>query len=283
MGNAPPATSVQPELRLSYLGPTLGSLPKGVQGAIRSNHIDPVSSEARPSALSAELAEYLFASLGPMDTLPKSPTNLTFEAIHQGTADLPTSIELVHPALSSYVPFFHDRKAEYGPNHAYYEALCHALPTYELITSASARYFRRNGTAVMVVHLPATLAIIAFIESFRVKNKAFLEELHTRLKAKEATEWKLVEGVALSVEDAITRFIDGAFRNVAIQMHYKGGTRDRAGLLHLDHVRVDIDFHLIINKLYIYVYIFPSNSSLHRYFQHFIWALPFMENEQLAL
>lgn len=74
MGNTPPALAVQPELRISYLGPTIGGLPKDQPGCIRSNHIDPVSSEARPAALSPELADHLNNSLGAFDKLPMAPS-----------------------------------------------------------------------------------------------------------------------------------------------------------------------------------------------------------------
>lgn len=154
------------------------------------------------------------------------------------TTEVPATATLTHPMRPEYVPWFHDRQGEYGRGHGYFEALCHALPSHEILTSASARFFRRDGTAVMAAHLPATLPIIAFIDAVRKRNKAFLDELEKRLRAKESTEWAPVEGVDISPSDAIDRLMHGAFRNVAIQIHFKGQSKDRAALLHLDHVRI---------------------------------------------
>jgi hypothetical protein len=206
----------------------MGSLPKGQAGAIRSNHLDPVTSEARPSALSLELAERMFASLGSQAELPTTSKD-----------DLETfTIELNHPlGPHQYVPLFFDRKSEYGKGHSYFEALCHALPTLDIIDSSSARFWKRVGAPIVVKHLPAPLPIVAFLEALRQKNKPFLDELERRLIAKEATTWSLVEGVSISTGDAIKRFIDGAFRNVAIQVHFKGETKNWDALLHQDHVR----------------------------------------------
>ncbi|KAL6074277.1 hypothetical protein QOT17_004306 [Balamuthia mandrillaris] len=100
-----------------------------------------------------------------------------------------------------YRPFFFDRNVEYGPDHRYWESLCHAAKYQSLLSSSSSSVRERNEeqkdegkhtvsesplflrtssaryATIETLVPPATLAICAFVDALREVNSEFLEEL----------------------------------------------------------------------------------------------------------
>jgi hypothetical protein len=139
------------------------------------------------------------------------------------------SIDILNPENENYKPFFFNRKSEYGENHLYYESLCHGLPTREIIYSCSARY------NIEIPHQPCTLEIVAFIEAVRNLNKNFIKYIHDSLNKIKDMDKKISQ-----------KFIDGIFRNVAIQYHYKQ-SKPMEQLFHVDHILSALHMAITLN------------------------------------
>jgi len=225
MGNTNTTREVNPQLHISYSGKLSGRL-SNHDGTIQSNHNTntdyPLHSSS--TALDPQLMKRLLESLGdPKEVfLIKSHDLQAFE------------INIISPQHPEYRPVFFDRKNEYGKNHTYYEALCHCLPHRDVIYSSSARYFNsKQGNSLLTKHLPSPLPITAFIESFRSINSEFLQNLETVLLA-------LTEShpppANMNPQTVVKEFIDGAFRNIAIQIHFNSSSYERQMLYHMDHV-----------------------------------------------
>lgn len=126
-----------------------------------------------------------------------------------------------NPTKEGYKPFFYNRRAEYGRHHCYWEALCHTLPLPPpdspaedlIIKTASARYAnRREGLSIDSLAIPATLEIQALVDCVREINAPLLEKI--RLTLVQQSEEK---GASITPQLA-QKFVDGIFRNVAIQV-----------------------------------------------------------------
>jgi hypothetical protein len=157
----------------------------------------------------------------------------------------PFSINIVSPHHPEYRPFFWNRGNEYGRNHTYYEALCHALPTREVLESPSARYYNSSqGKPLLTQHPPCTVQVTAFVEAVRKINGQFLNELSSALKTMVSSTPEEPDVVP---EDMVKEFVDGAFRNVAIQIHYNAPSHDRAMLYHMDHVFSSLHMAVTLN------------------------------------
>jgi len=132
--------------------------------------------------------------------------------------------------------FFFDRGNEYGRSHIYLEALCHALPLREKVVTSSARYFNRvKNQAYEAFHFPATIHLCAFIETFRNINSDFIAALKTSLTSYRNQIAQYPEAKQIS-ESAVEEFVNGAFRNLAIQIHCGAPSHSRDVLYHMDHV-----------------------------------------------
>jgi hypothetical protein len=193
-------------------------------GVILSNHniTEEYPLQSSRSALDPKLIKRLLNSLGDPDDA------------FLLTEDLGAfSIKIISPHHPEFRPVFFDRKNEYGKNHTYYEALCHALPTRDVLSCSSARYYNNHdGNSLMTKHLPCPLPITAFIESVRNINSTFLQHLETSLLSLTQT-YPPEPG---NPQEIVKDFINGTFRNVAIQIHYNSPTYERPMLYHMDHV-----------------------------------------------
>lgn len=176
--------------------------------------------------------------------------------------------EFPNPLSEDYVPWFFNRGSEYGKLHRYLECMAHALPnrkvtirnmfvlilTSQIIETCSARFFLSS------THFPLPVSYTALIESIRVKNTDFLDDLRLRLldlvspadsesKDSESVESKnnnprmRSNPLPLRASD-VEEFIHGAFRNVSIQIHQGKGsharelTRHRGTLLYCTNARL---------------------------------------------
>jgi len=139
---------------------------------------------------------------------------------------------MVSPNHPDYKPFFFDRKGEYGSGHTYWEALCHASPSRDIKMTSSARYFNnRDNKAILTQHPPGTIHINAFIESVRKINANLLSSLKETL-----TTLANSDPENIIPESLVQEFIDGVFRNIAIQVHFSNASYNREFLYHMDHV-----------------------------------------------
>jgi hypothetical protein len=161
------------------------------------------------------------------------------------------SILINNPQLTeSYIPFFFNRRSEYAKNHSYFEALCHVSPEpdkFKLITSSTARYAKRFEKSYDSRLCPATLAISAFVEQVRIKNSTFLHELLERLRD---------DGIPHCEE-----FVDGVFRNVAIQIHFNEKTVSTHTTLHTDHINSCIHMAVTIGGTRNILFVDQSNNE----------------------
>jgi hypothetical protein len=165
-----------------YVGPVIGPMQFGVLWSNHNEH----NKRSKAPALEKAATRLLFDSLAPIKAsiVTKNNDMSQFE------------IELENPTSPAYRPLFFDRGTEYGEGHTYWEALCHCLPTREVITSCSARYFNsKMGFGFAAQHLPApyavrrrfalfeflSLKIVAFIEAIRELNAPLLEALAAKL------------------------------------------------------------------------------------------------------
>jgi len=138
---------------------------------------------------------------------------------------------LTHP---EYRPVFFNRGNEYGRGHPYYEALCHGFTHREVVLASSARYFNSSsGKSLLTKHLPSPIPIAAFIECVRTINSTFMTQLSQTLTSFTTLHPPTPPSTA---EDMVSDFLNGTFRNIAIQIHYNASSYERLMLYHMDHV-----------------------------------------------
>eukprot|EP01102_Stenamoeba_stenopodia_P006924 TRINITY_DN193_c0_g1_i1.p1 TRINITY_DN193_c0_g1~~TRINITY_DN193_c0_g1_i1.p1 ORF type:complete len:358 (+),score=79.40 TRINITY_DN193_c0_g1_i1:1351-2424(+) len=209
MGNSESSTNHDGTLQELFKDFVNGRLPADVKGVILG----------RTSAMEPKVLASIYESLG------------SLEDIHLvGFDDLDEfEIEVVDPEKTiDYVPFFFNRRGEYGRKHSYWEGLCHVSTgsnRWKFIKSASARYTTPIvGTSIESVLCPATIEISALVECIRTINIDFLNSLRDEL---------LQAGLA---ERLATNFVEGAFRNVAIQIHFNDPSLSTAATMHVDHI-----------------------------------------------
>jgi len=222
-------------LGVLYKGPSSGRLPAVFPAVILGGQ----------PALDPPLADALFRSFGEsLESVQLVSLNDTKEF----------SIEVDDPTHPRYRPFFFDRKKEYGTRHRYWEALCHTQwfsvqqqeedPSIHFIETSSARYADRLARRAIGTRLvPATLEINAFVDALRAVNLEFLEHLRDALARKEEKE----EEEALVSVDLAQRFIDGVWRNCAVQFHFGGSSRSAEQTLHLDHINSSLHMAVTLN------------------------------------
>lgn len=132
-----------------------------------------------------------------------------------------------------------------------------------MILTSSARYFSptgnylydrkrliREGKSVLLPHQRGPWEIVSFISSFRKLNASFFESLKQSLlevishpsvcillpKTFLQRQNTGSEERYFIDEEAVNDFCDGAFRNLAIQMHFGKISYERSLLMHFDHV-----------------------------------------------
>ncbi|KAL6076429.1 hypothetical protein QOT17_002968 [Balamuthia mandrillaris] len=263
------AGPTQPLLGLTYKGSFIGRY---------GNELPPAVLLAGQPALEPALAEALLASLG---------LDLN-EAVLVKKSDLENfSVTLENPVHAGevYKPFFFDRQDEYGKGHAYWESLVHTADYEPLlkqpatdaqegdeekvkdnekaeeavvgsplfIKTASARFTNRTAEASIETLLPpASLAICAFVDALREVNHEFLEELQKCL---------LEDGEGLLPEALVKRFVDGVWRNIAVQYHFSGASRSTEQTLHLDHVNSALHMAVTLHGQRAVAFARPSASE----------------------
>jgi len=149
------------------------------------------------------------------------------------------TIDILPPKHLLFKPFFFDRKREAGRGHIYYEALCHGYPHREVMMGCSARYFgAKDATSVVCPHPPVTLHIAAFIEAVRNLNSDFLDFLRLLLESLVGETGDSGSGDvdATLTQECVDSFMDGIFRNVAIQYHFGAKSHPINQMLHIDHI-----------------------------------------------
>lgn len=193
---------------------------------------------AKQPALDQRLVAALLDSFGPLEEvqLVRNDDRKAF------------TIDMDDPTHPRYKPFFYNRGGEYGRNHSYWEALCHSMPVDSedpadhLLVSASARYAdRRKRKAIGMRMIPGTHEINAFVDALRTVNAEFLDHLRGALLKKEEF---------LNVDDragVIDRFIEGIWRNCAVQFHFGAESLSAKHTLHLDHVNSCLHMAVTLN------------------------------------
>eukprot|EP01097_Dermamoeba_algensis_P008489 TRINITY_DN5686_c0_g1_i1.p1 TRINITY_DN5686_c0_g1~~TRINITY_DN5686_c0_g1_i1.p1 ORF type:complete len:391 (-),score=63.69 TRINITY_DN5686_c0_g1_i1:44-1216(-) len=215
LSSSPP--TVDPQLHVVYHGKVRGRMPEN-SGVITSNH-QPFNPEkmtletSLPSkALSIEprLLEALKNSLG---------TEVEDLHVIKEFVEEPFEIQAADPSHINFQPIFLNRGNEYGPNHTYLESMCHGRPERKFVTTSNARYFGIETTLP-----PSNVELTAFVEAVRRVNQPFFTCLQHTLLGKGVNE-VLVNG-----------FLDGAFRSLAIQLHFGEASNSVAETSHMDHV-----------------------------------------------
>jgi hypothetical protein len=174
-------------------------------------------------------------------SLKKSLGEITDMQLTRNDDKLAWQLDMPNPLRGNkYKPFFFERGSEYGTEHHYYEALCHASSSnhrFALLPSSTARYANRKAKkSFPTVLIPATMPVTAYVDSLRQVNKPFLETLHARIGA--------LEGINAEALDA---FMEGLFRNAAIQVHFGGNSEPIERGLHLDHLHSALHMALTLN------------------------------------
>jgi DNA polymerase beta len=168
------------------------------------------------SDLDDKVRRIMLDSLGPISSLHLFNQNEDYEFTE----------EILNPSAGlAYSPPFYNRNEEYGAHHSYLEAMCHAdiQHAFSPISSATPRYLVEEGESVCLMNLlPATMAIIAFVQALRAENAKLLSDLAVDLG-------KLRKGSFNRAEE----FAAGAFSNVTIQIHYGEPTQSWNSLLHM--------------------------------------------------
>jgi len=250
MGNKNTTRELYPQLHITYSGKLSGRL-GNEDGTVLSNHT--VASEyplhSSSTALDPLIMKSLLESLGE----PKDAFLIKSDDLE------PFSINIISPHHPEFRPVFFDRKNEYGKGHTYYEALCHCLPHRNVILSSSARYFNSSkGNSLQTKHLPSPIPITAFIASFRKTNSLFLQNLETVLLA-------LTESHPppdnINAQEVVKEFLDGAFRNIAIQIHFNSPSYERQMLYHMDHVFSSLHMAVTINGCRIVGFSLPGGNK----------------------
>lgn len=188
---------------------------------------------ANQPAIELRLAQAMLDSLGTL-----SDTQLVGQDDSQDF-----TIDMHDPTQPGYKPFFFNRRSEYGRKHTYWEALCHTVfvesnnPADHVLKSASARYAnRREGTAIDSLLIPATPEIGAFVDAVRAINAEYLDKLRDALVS------------SLNLAPALAQtFVDGVFRNVAIQYHFNEPSLTAAETMHLDHINSCLHMAVTLN------------------------------------
>eukprot|EP01098_Paradermamoeba_levis_P005588 TRINITY_DN2352_c0_g1_i2.p1 TRINITY_DN2352_c0_g1~~TRINITY_DN2352_c0_g1_i2.p1 ORF type:complete len:395 (-),score=88.81 TRINITY_DN2352_c0_g1_i2:163-1347(-) len=211
----------------AYHGPVLGRVKEGSLLLCRPG-------------LESRITKDILDSLGPVED---------FQLVSKNDSDEFT-ITMQNPTRLDYKPFFYNRKQEYGRKHCYWEALCHAvpypkaaMPENHLKLTASARYAnRKEGLAIDSLAIPATLEICALVDAIREINLPFLQTLMETLIAESAKnpETSITPQLAASV-------FDGAFRNVAVQVHFNEASLSWEATMHLDHLNSSLHMGVTIH------------------------------------
>jgi len=95
----------------------------------------------------------------------------------------------------------------------------------------------------MTKHLPSPIPVTALVEAVRHINSDFLDYL-TQVLSNFAQTYPPEEGTP---EEMVKAFIDGAFRNIAIQIHYNACSHERQMLYHQDHVFSSLHMAVTLN------------------------------------
>lgn len=209
-------------LEAIYEGPVLGRTDFDGHGVILM----------KQPAMDPRIVQSMLDSFGPTASLPLTLENDTQEF----------TIEMQDPTEKGYRPFFYDRQSEYGNDHKYYESLCHTLliespnPQDHVIKSASARFAnRRDKLTIDSLLIPATPEIGAFVDAIKDVNQKYLAHLEQSLVAA-----KVAPELAKS-------FVDGVFRNVAIQYHFGKASKTAKQTQHLDHINSSLHMAVTLN------------------------------------
>jgi hypothetical protein len=176
--------------------------------------------------LDNEIRSNLLNSLGRIDKL------YLFDSDENET----WSERIMNPLLGlNYHPPFYNRNTEYGNKHIYYESLCHAdyNNKFKIINSSTPRYINDGEQAIEMNLVPATASIVSFVRAFREANAQFLFELQSQLHK-----------INFPYTD---EFVDGCFKNIAIQIHYGEPTKPLKYLMHRDLIHSALHCGITLN------------------------------------